>query len=450
MTLGIEQQEAIDKILKWIASDKISFSLVGSAGTGKTFLLSQLLPKLECNYVLCAPTHKAALVMRNSCNSEAITLHSLLALTPNLNIEKFDITKLMFEVTRKPNQIPSKGLVICDEASMINDDLFDLMISKCKEYKAKILFVSDKAQLLPVESTKYSKVYTNSDESYTLTKIYRQSNENCLMPLLSELRINELKNIENASSPEGKIVLFNDVKEYCIKCAELFKKAIDDDNILYVKACAFTNKRVQNYNLLIQKVLWNYDNKPFHIGEILTAYNNGTCGKIIKYGRETNVPFQYYNGMDYIIVDIAESTKRIPVMEETVPGYELVLYDSYYEEHGKIFIITNKEIRDKVAAFQENIRLKALSNKKLWKCYYQIRDSYCLNNYSYIENRCIAKKDFDLGYCSSVHKLQGSTVDNICIDLPNILECKDRLVRRQLEYVAFSRTRHNAFVLTNV
>lgn len=46
--------------------------------------------------------------------------------------------------------------------------------------------------------------------------------------------------------------------------------------------------------------------------------------------------------------------------------------------------------------------------------------------------------------------MQGSTVDNICIDLPNLLECKDRLVRRQLEYVAFSRTRHNAFVLTNV
>lgn len=46
--------------------------------------------------------------------------------------------------------------------------------------------------------------------------------------------------------------------------------------------------------------------------------------------------------------------------------------------------------------------------------------------------------------------MQGSTVENICIDLPNIKECKNKLVRRQLEYVAFSRTRHNVFILNNV
>ena len=203
MILGTEQQEAVDKIFKWLEDkNKISFSLVGAAGTGKSSLVSQLLPKLNIDYVLCAPTHKAALVMRNYCGTEAITLHSLLSLSPNLNIEKFDITKLLFEVTRKPNQIPPYGLVICDEASMINDDLFDLIIQKCKALKSKILFVSDKAQLLPVESTKYSKVYTNNDESFTLTKIYRQSEDNCLMPILSELRVKELSNIENSTSKE--------------------------------------------------------------------------------------------------------------------------------------------------------------------------------------------------------------------------------------------------------
>ena len=153
--------------------------------------------------------------MRNYCGTEAITLHSLLSLSPNLNIEKFDITKLLFEVTRKPNQIPPYGLVICDEASMINDDLFDLIIQKCKSLKSKILFVSDKAQLLPVESTKYSKVYTNNDESFTLTKIYRQSEDNCLMPILSELRVKELSNVENSTSKDGNITLYTNVKEYC-------------------------------------------------------------------------------------------------------------------------------------------------------------------------------------------------------------------------------------------
>lgn len=454
MTLGTEQQEAIDKIMKWLNDKtKTSFSLVGPAGSGKSSLISKLIPKLigrSKMYVLCAPTHKAALVMRNYCGVEAITLHSLLALSPNLNIEKFDITKLLFEVTRKPNQIPPHGLVICDEASMINDDLFDLIIQKCKSLKSKILFISDKAQLLPVESTKYSKVYTNSDESFTLTKIYRQSEDNCLMPVLSELRTKELSNIENATSKDGNITLYTDIKEYCKKCAELFIKAIEDKNILYVKACAFTNKRVSNYNKIIQRYIWN-DTELYHVGDILTAYTNGTCGHTIKNGKSVNnIPFQYYNGMDYIITNIVKGSKRIPVYEQEVPGYYLTLYDSYYKEYGEIFIITDKKYIDEVSYYLEDVRLKAVKYRNCWPSYYRMRDSYCVNNYSFIDNRCIAKKNFDLGYCSTVHKLQGSNVDNICIDLPNLLECKDKLIRRQLEYVAFSRTRHNAFVLTNV
>ena len=61
MTLGAEQQEAINRILKWLDDKtKTSFSLVGAAGTGKSYTISQLLPKLELSYILCAPTHKAA------------------------------------------------------------------------------------------------------------------------------------------------------------------------------------------------------------------------------------------------------------------------------------------------------------------------------------------------------------------------------------------------------
>ena len=409
MTLGTEQQEAIDKIMKWLNDKtKTSFSLVGPAGSGKSSLISQLLPKLTGRskmYVLCAPTHKAALVMRNYCEVEAITLHSLLALSPNLNIEKFDITKLLFEVTGKPNQIPPHGLVICDEASMINDDLFDLIIQKCKALHAKILFVSDKAQLLPVESTKYSKVYTNSDESFTLTKIYRQSEDNCLMPILSELRTKELSNIENATSKDGNITLYTDIKEYCKICADLFTKAIKDKNILYVKACAFTNKRVFNYNKIIQRYIWN-DTELYHVGDILTAYTNGSCGHIIENGKSVNnIPFQYYNGMDYIITNIVKGSKHIPVYEQEVPGYYLALYDSYYKKYGEIFIITDKKYIDEVSYYLEDVRLKAVKHRDCWPAYYRMRDSYCINNYSFMDNRCIAKKNFDLGYCSTVHKL---------------------------------------------
>ena len=38
MKLGNQQQEALDLILKFIKSKKLSFTLSGFAGTGKTFL----------------------------------------------------------------------------------------------------------------------------------------------------------------------------------------------------------------------------------------------------------------------------------------------------------------------------------------------------------------------------------------------------------------------------
>ena len=51
--------------------------------------------------------------------------------------------------------IPARGntsfspVVICDESSMINDDLFDLLLEKVKEFRSKVIFVGDRAQLRP-------------------------------------------------------------------------------------------------------------------------------------------------------------------------------------------------------------------------------------------------------------------------------------------------------------
>ena len=128
MQLGTDQQKAIDLILEFLKSSDVCFSLVGAAGTGKSYTISQLLPKIDelnMSIVLCAPTHKASIVMMNYCGRSAITIHSLLALTPNLYIEKFNLLDLKFLSTKDNLQIPYKGVVICDEASRINDDLFD-------------------------------------------------------------------------------------------------------------------------------------------------------------------------------------------------------------------------------------------------------------------------------------------------------------------------------------
>ena len=63
------------------------------------------------------------------------------------------------------------------------------------------------------------------------------------------------------------------------------------------------------------------------------------------------------------------------------------------------------------------------------------------------DNRVIKKKTFDYGYAATTHKLQGTSINTIFVDMSNLLKCKNRDELRQLQYVALSRTKTNAHIL---
>ena len=63
------------------------------------------------------------------------------------------------------------------------------------------------------------------------------------------------------------------------------------------------------------------------------------------------------------------------------------------------------------------------------------------------EGRTVRKKTLDYGYCITSHKSQGSSYDNVLIDMGNIFLCKNDMERRQLQYVAMSRTRKDIHML---
>lgn len=144
IVLGKEQERSLTDIISFLSSKDITYSLFGSAGTGKTTIVKNIISYLETkiiNYKLCAPTHKAKTVLERLTNREGVTLHKLLSLSPNIEIMNFDFNYLTFNVRKGNDSFPYKGVIICDESSMINDDLFDLLIKRCKEYECKVIFV---------------------------------------------------------------------------------------------------------------------------------------------------------------------------------------------------------------------------------------------------------------------------------------------------------------------
>lgn len=443
--LSEEQLEAIKRIKEFVAdSDEIAFSLVGSAGTGKTLVMNTLVKELYgLPKVLCAPTHKAKLVLEKATNRTCITLHSLLALNPIIDIFELDLNDLLFKSNEDKIEIPYNGLVICDEASMINDDLFNALTKKCSERKSKILFVSDEKQLRPVKSERESLVYTVKNQ-FRLTKIFRQSGKNALLPILEILRDRPIEFFRDAEGEEGSLICEVDMKAFLIKYLKTVKSAIEEKDILKTKLTAFTNKRVELYNQLIKKALFP-NGQEYNKGEFLTCYDNFK----FKDGAE------FYNSMDYVIdSDPVFTTNYLPYFDE-MKGWEFTLYDATLDMSFDMFLLS-KENSDqdfnRLAYKIEEIRTRAIRAKgqrkiPLWAMYFQLVNSFATPIDLYLDGRLIKKKTFAEGYACTTHKLQGSTLDTIFVDMKNINTCFDKKVRQQLQYVALSRTRTDAVLL---
>lgn len=447
MELGEDQIKALTSLKYFLNSTEPAISLVGYAGTGKTTIIKYFLDFLDSvkkPYILCAPTHKAKIVLENATNREGITVHKLLSLSPNVEIFDLDLRDLKF-LMGFISLYPVNGVVICDEASMINDDIYTLLVDNAKNYGSKIVFVGDDRQLQPVNAKDYSKVF-NIENSIYLNKIYRQKEEsglNEILPTLRETTIKEFKNIEGV---QGSVYTYSDIRPFFKNILESYKKAISSSDILHTKVLAYTNKRVDALNDKIRNSLFD-TNVPYNRFEFLTSNENFEFGE-----------GKFWNSMDYIII---EEPKKINIhIPEfmSLPGYELELYDSSNKINYKVSIL-DKEISsnyfNNLSYLIEETRKNAIMAKqrkdkkasgRLWGKYYNIINSFCSPIDLFYEGRLIKKKTFSYGYASTIHKSQGSSIKEVFIDMKNVLLCKEHDELRQLQYVGVSRTIKNIHI----
>lgn len=443
--LSDEQQEVLNNIIEFINNkNEINCTLTGSAGTGKSTLISFIINYLEKNkikYCLCAPTHKAALVMKRYSNREAMTLHSLLALSPNLDVLQLDFNELTFN-SGVCRSFPYNGVVICDEASMINDDLFKFILERCEEFNSKIIYCGDIAQCSPVKQDWKSQVFKIKN-CFNLTKIFRQENESALTPILVELRKHLISKFDTIEKEKGSIFTTHDINEFKEKFIKEFAIAIRRRDVLRTKIASYTNDRVFAYNRVVHKYLFG-DEKQYYKNEFLTCYENIE----IDYKK-------YYNSMDYIITESPKRTDLFIPEVGRLPGIELELYDSLDEDTNTVYILQHnidKHYFELLARKIENKRQDAVLCKnqkmkaKLWKEYFQIMNSFCSPINLYYDNRLIRKKTFDYAYASTIHKLQGSNIYNMFIDMKSVFYNYNAEEIRELQYVALSRTRNNAYI----
>ena len=440
--LDSKQKEVLESALNYIKSDiKINsdtkhLCISGRAGTGKTQICALIVKILKDNnipFLVITPTNKSKNVIASVVDSEAITVHRLLSLSPQVDILELDLKELNF-IQKNTIYLQYKAVWIIDECSMVNDDLYKLIIDQAINHQCKIIWLGDEKQLSPVNQKQVSKTFRNSTK-YTLDKIYRQSSDSPIGKILETLRSKPISRFESTpDSDSGSLKVYNNIREMLEEHCYLFKVGMNLEDQHIIKLVTYTNKRIEALNQIIRRLVFN-DDEEYHFGEVLTGYDS--C----MYKNQGIIE----NSSDYLVREVEDTTFQ------GLKAYKLTLYDPSKECDIEITIISRYNSSYDIAnlaARIDNMRVKAVKSKngKDWRAYYQFQEAFLTPFDLVYEGRVIKRKSLDYGYCISAHKSQSSSYLAVLVDMENILQCTDPEELRQLQYVALSRTTNDIYL----
>jgi len=453
ITFNPEQFEGLKKIKSWLNNGHTFFTLAGYAGTGKSTMIKKVLEFYRRGVVVSAPTHKAKKVIMNMTGKDGQTLHSLLGLRPDVDLDNFNPNDPKFNPIAIP-RIGDYNLVIIDEASMINQELYDLIQEKTKGSRTKVLFMGDPAQIPPV-GEKASVVFSQiSGEIHWLTKIERQTDTNPLAFVYDALR-NNLDRLDGGFERKSNM---NDLGEGVVFTVDkrAFRKAIlekftceefkkDTD---FAKVIAWKNETVMASNQVIRDELFGEKTDAVQVGDILMGYRS-----VMDEKQRYNI---IENSADYRVVEKSG-------LEENaygIKGFRIKLREDLARGNYKfqdVFIIdiNNFENLHLYAQMHDFFRDLGKSNKKMWNKYYEFRRCNILmktidkhKNGLYRSSADIIVKDLDYGYAITGHKSQGSTYSHVFVMENDINDNWVLKERNQIKYVALTRPSLTATVLT--
>lgn len=479
--LNESQQQVLDKILYFLEYENGKYyGLYGAGGTGKTFLISQLIKKLNDSSItifVCAPTNTA---LENIKSAISENLEDM----DKINIKYFTIQHFFFIVPRIDNKgnihfckskeritSPSntKQVLIIDECSMLDKNIVTIL----NEYvmlpynKTKVIIVGDPSQLPPVNESESSifKEMTNNPFCSTLENVIR-TNSIDILNVLSIVRLWNRKDsvfslIKNyyPNRVDYTVILSknNNTNIYKNKWFLKYKKRALRQGAIIL---AWTNKTVDNYNKNIRKHLFHFTSDDLKKGENIVFKN---C-------------YRY----------IDEFKRRITIASSTIASIKDIVDSSQHELYNWIRLISDsdqkfrkrfKNVVKKISQIENHFRVVTLKISKekedfLIKIidisekskYYSYLEHVkgIIENYSKTYNTCnkILKlwdiyynkliypyAQIGYGYSMTVHRSQGSTFPYVFVDITDISKINSISDFHKCFYTAVSRAKYKLYLL---
>ncbi len=452
--LNDQQIKAISHIKQFMKSTSKMFVLSGHAGTGKTTVIKKILDEYKGRAVVSASTNKAVRVASESTMFDGVTIHALLGLQPDVSLDDFNPNEPQFNQI-KPSTISDYNLIIIDEASMINADLFQLISAEVGvSTRTKIVFMGDRAQIPPI-SEEISAVF-GIDTIYhsELTTLVRQSEENPLIKTYNILRDNIINDAYNVPATtdinaDGDGLLVAETKEeFRDNLIKAFTSDEYKEDLNYAKLIAWRNITVKQSNKIIRDVIFGSDANVVKKNDVLMGYRTVQSSK---HGQ-----FLINNCMDYRVASVSRRQKN----KDGIYGYTTRILEKSkifkgYDEK-KIFIVDHSDFENlhNYAERHDDLVEMSRADRKKWKSYYIFRRNNLLmvniDGYKCGRPRIKSKqisKDLDYGYAVTCHKVQGSTYSKVFVLAKDISLNKNYKERNQMLYVALTRPRKLAVVL---
>jgi len=397
--------------------------LTGSAGTGKTTVVREIINKINIDWPLttielCATTHRAATVLENIAGAPVTTGHALFKLRPS-------VTKYGKEVLTNAGicNIKPESVVIIDESSMIGNQFLTSIVDIVKTRSLKLVFVGDPFQLPP--PTDRCSIFDDSLSTYTLTQVHRQLGGNPVLEKANGFReyMEGVRDIEPVletninSKGEGIHVLPH--SEFITKFVQKYMNYSTGADV-DIPLCTFTNESAIDYNSMVQKAAYFLENtiEPFYKGERLIANSVVMeSEKVVLTNNETIRVIGYENA-EYM----------------DIPGYLVTVRGDFCEylktDVKKVFSPITPTAANRVLAEYKKQAIKE-KDKSHWVHYYDIKNDLA---------------DLRPPFAGTTHKAQGGTFPAIFIDKTNIDKCRDKITRARLFYVALTRASENVYI----
>lgn len=389
-----EQMTAVSNVCKYSIS-----ILNGAAGTGKSASTQAIIRMLEDNlksYKLFSPTGKAAKVLADYTKKSASTIHRGLGHQPP-NIWTFNEgNKLVCDI------------VIVDEFSMVDVQLFSRLIEAIDFKYTKLMIIGDNAQLPSVScgNLLHDFMQSNLIPTITLTKVHRYG-EGGLMKVATDTRY--CKTYLN-NSMKAKATAFGDNKDYMF--VDLASEAIPHHAVALYRKLIDSGTSIENIQVLTAKNV--SDCGTVVLNSLLQKVANPNYGSDIymKVGETT-----YYKG-DLVIQCVNNYRAEIDIdhMSDEI-------FDCYCDDTPTAFVANG-----------ETGIIKEIYNTFVIIDFDGVYVKYYRDNMTMIK----------LGYAITIHKSQGSSVDNVILCTP---QSHIFMLNSNLLYVGLTRMKKSCYHL---